>query len=103
MDNIVTFINNVGSTCKGSVGTLLTLNYVVGEAVVGLSKEIGHTVINLLIGIAQAIHVLLEELGVFIEETLESILWALNLVVTSIDTFFSTLYVRAHYMFSRIL
>ena len=63
MDNIVTFINNVGSTCKGSVGTLLTLNYVVGEAVVGLSKEIGHTVINLLIGIAQAIHVLLEELG----------------------------------------
>ena len=63
MDNIVTFINDVGSTCKGSVGTLLTLNYVVGEAVVGLSKEIGHTVINLLIGIAQAIHVLLEELG----------------------------------------
>jgi len=92
MDNVVTFINNVGSTCKGSVGTLLTLNYVVGEAVVGLSKEIGHTAINLLIGIAQAIHVLLEELGVFIEETLESILWALNLVVTSIDTFFSTLY-----------
>ena len=63
MDNIVTFINDVGSTCKGSVGTLLTLNYVVGEAVVGLSKEIGHTAINLLIGIAQAIHVLLEELG----------------------------------------
>ena len=31
-------------------------------------------------------------IGVFIEETLETILWALNLVVTSIDTFFSTLY-----------
>ena len=59
----MTFINDVGSTCKGSVGTLLTLNYVVGEAVVELSKEIGHTAINLLIGIAQAIHVLLEELG----------------------------------------
>ena len=31
-------------------------------------------------------------LGVFIEETPDSILWALNLVVTSIDTFFNTLY-----------
>jgi len=92
MDNIVTFINDVGTTFKGSLGTLLTLNYVIGETVVGLAKTICHTLLNLLIGIAQAIHVLLEDLGIFLEETCESLIWTLNLVITSIDTFFSTLY-----------
>ena len=92
MDNIVTFINDVGSTFKGSVGTLLTINFVVGETAVWLAKQICQALLNLLFALGQAIHVLLVELGVFIEETSESICWAFNLLVTSIDTFFSTLY-----------
>ena len=40
MDNIVTFINQVGSTFKGSLGTLLTINFVVGETAVWLAKQI---------------------------------------------------------------
>ena len=77
---------------KGSVGTLLTINYVVGETAVWLAKQICQALLNLLFALGQAIHVLLVELGVFIEETSESICWVFNLLVNSIDTFFSTLY-----------
>ena len=92
MDNIVTFINDVGATCKGSLGTLLTLNYVVGEAVVGLAKWICQTMLNVLFGFGQAIHVLLEEFGVFIEETVLNLHWAFQIIVASIDAFFSTMF-----------
>lgn len=92
MDNIVTFINDVGATCKDSLGTLLTLNYVVGETVVGLAKWICHTMLNLLFCFGQAIYILLEEFGVFIEETIENLHWAFQIVVASIDAFFSTIF-----------
>ena len=91
MDNIVTFINDVGSTFKGSLSTLLTINYVVGETAVWLAKQICQALLNLLFALGRAIHILLEELGVFIEETSATVFWAFNLLVTSIDTFFSTL------------
>lgn len=103
MDNIVAFINEVGATCKGSIGTVLTLNFVVGETVVSLGKWLCQAILALLIGAAQVLKILLEDFGVFLEEISETLLMALGGLFNGIDCFFNVLTQGANDFYLAIL
>ena len=73
MDSIVSFINDVGATLKGSIATLITLNYVVGEAAISLALWICQSFLRLCLAVSQVIHILLEDFGTFLEELSETV------------------------------
>jgi len=85
MDSVVEFINDVGATCRGTVGTLLTLNYVAGEAVVSLVRWLCQIMWQVALSLGQAIHIMLEDFGTFLEEIAENVLFAAHGVVTAIE------------------
>lgn len=89
MDSIVAFINDVGATCKSSISTLLTLNYVVAEAFVALLRRVCQALLGLILGFGNLSQIIIEDFGIFLEEISETILLLLGGVVTSVDSLIS--------------
>lgn len=85
MDSIVAFINDVGTTCKASISTVLTINYVVAETFVALLKRVCQALVGLILGFGNLLQIVIEDFGVFLEEVSETVLLLLGGIVTSVD------------------
>ena len=89
MESTVEFINDVGSTVKGTVSTLLKSNYVLGETIVALLKLLWKSLVDCAITLCQLIVILLEDLAVFLAEIGETIVFAVELFYAGIDSLVS--------------
>ena len=86
MESTIEFINDVGSTVKGTLSTLLKTNYLFGETIVALLQILWKSLIDCAITLCQFIVILLEDLAVFLAEIGESIVFAVELFYAGIDS-----------------
>ena len=89
MDSTVDFINDVGTTVKGTVTTILTLNYVIGQTLVAFFSWIWNVFVDCAINFRQLITILLEDLAIFVAEVGETIVITVDLFYAGIDSLVS--------------
>ena len=89
MESTVDFINDVGTNVKGTVTTLLTLNYVIGETLVTFLSWIWKVLLDCAINFCQLISILLEDLAIFVAEIGETIVFSAEILNAGIDNIVS--------------
>ena len=85
IQSLLSFVNGVCSTVSNGFTTFLTLNYYVGQSIVTLVTACLVQLKALVIALSIATYILLEDLSVFILETLDSICTGAEIVTGAID------------------
>lgn len=68
LQHLVDAFNSVGNTSGSLVSSLLSLNYVVGEALCSVGRSLYYSAVSLLLTIFTATRIILEDLVVFLSE-----------------------------------
>lgn len=80
------YINDVISGVGRAFTTLITLNYLAGQALVSVAKWIVHSMANLLVSLGNALHIILEDLAVFLQETVEGLVAIIEWIFGCVDS-----------------
>ncbi len=88
MDSLIEFVNGLGSTVSGTVTTLLTLNYVVGNFAVSVILYVAQTLTEAVFTLAKALVVVLDDFASFIRDIWEAMAAVCALTVDLADTCF---------------
>ena len=91
IESLLNFVNGIGSTVSNGFMTFLTLNYFVGQTIVSLATACLIHFKELVISLAIASYILLEDLYGFVVETVESFLSGVNFVALAVDKLLSCL------------
>lgn len=89
MESTLAFINDIGTTIKGSFTTLITLNYVLGRGLVAIARRLWQCLLDFVFTLVSVIQVLLEDLAVFLLEVTESVAFILEGLSAGVDAVIS--------------
>ena len=89
MESTVDFINDVGANVKGTVTTLLTVNFVIGETLVAFLSWIWKALLDCAINFCQLVSILLEDLAIFVAEIGETVVFSVEILNAGIDNIVS--------------
>ena len=82
---ILNLVNSCGHVLVTTFSTLISLNYVLGEKIVGVSRWIGSWIATIVITLANAVQIILEDLLVFLKEGAESVVFLVECVFAVVD------------------